>query len=117
VKFRFDNPHFVYLHDTSNRELFERADRFLSHGCVRIARALDLAKLLLAPDPDWSPERIDAAVAAGRNLEVALPRPMPIHIVYDTAWVDTTGTVQFREDVYGRDKASTAAGVPESCGA
>jgi murein L,D-transpeptidase YcbB/YkuD len=117
VKFRFDNPHFVYLHDTSNRELFERADRFLSHGCVRIARALDLARLLLAPDPAWSPERIEAAVAAGRNLEVALPRPMPIHIVYDTAWVDATGAVQFRDDVYGRDAASTAAGVPESCGA
>jgi len=115
VKFHFDNPDFIYLHDTSNPELFERPDRFLSHGCVRIAGARELAALLLAPDPSWPADRIDAAIASGRNLEVPLPRPMPIHIVYDTAWVDATGGVQFRDDIYGRDRVATAQGAPESC--
>lgn len=103
VKFIFPNPYDVYLHDTNRRELFERADRFLSHGCIRVSGALDLAARLLADDPQWTPQRLDSVVQAGRNLRVALARPIPIHVVYDTAWVDEEGVLQFREDVYRRD--------------
>ncbi len=104
VKFLFDNPYSVYLHDTSSPRLFERAERFLSHGCVRVADALDLARRLLRGDPDWPAERIEAVVASGRTERVRLSRPLPLHIVYDTAWVEENGIVNFRDDVYGRDR-------------
>ena len=122
VKFIFDNPYDVYLHDTNNRSLFERPKRFLSHGCVRMSDAVALAKHLLRTDPDWPEQRIDATIAAGRNIRVDLERPIPLHIVYDTAWVDDRGIVQFRDDVYGLDRkplamttAGTSAGL-SSCG-
>lgn len=108
VKFLFSNPYDVYLHDTNSPKLFERQDRFLSHGCMRISDALALAAYLLKDDPQWSPDRIEAVVKAGRNLRARLVDPIPIHVVYDTAWVDESGTVQFRDDVYGRDRQVTA---------
>jgi len=104
VKFIFASPYDVYLHDTNNRALFDRPDRFLSHGCVRVSNALDLARQLLEADPDWTEQRIDEAVAGGRAVRVTLSHPIALHIVYDTAWVDEAGIVQFRGDVYGLDR-------------
>lgn len=122
VKFIFASPYDVYLHDTNNRALFDRPNRLLSHGCVRVSRALDLARQLLATDPDWTGQRIDEAVASGRTVRVALARPIALHIVYDTAWVDEAGIVQFRKDVYGLDRkllavrTTAADGESSSCG-
>lgn len=104
VKFLFPNRYSVYLHDTNNPDLFERAERFLSHGCVRLSNARELASYLLRDDPAWNDERLERAIAAGKTLTVMLPRPLPIHIIYQTAWVDGTGQVHFRRDVYGRDR-------------
>jgi len=109
AKFLFPNPHDVYLHDTNSHRLFKRESRFLSHGCVRIPNALELAEYLLKDDPNWSREKIDAAVSRGKNRGIALATPMPVHIVYDTAWVDDSGTVHFRKDIYGRDGTMVAA--------
>lgn len=103
VKFLFPNSYSVYLHDTNHPEFFADARRFRSHGCVRVSHALDLARTLLRDDPEWPPSRIDEALAAGRNVKVRLAHPIPVHLVYVTAWVDEDGSVQFREDVYGRD--------------
>lgn len=101
VKFVFKNSYSVYLHDTNAKNLFARDVRFLSHGCVRVEQALELARRLLAGDPDWPADRIDAALAAGRTIPVELRQPIPVHLVYDTAWVATDGAVNFREDAYG----------------
>jgi L,D-transpeptidase YcbB len=109
IKFMFPNPHSVYLHDTNDRGLFARADRNLSSGCVRIEHPFELADLLLAGSPDWSPERRDRILASGRTTRIDLPRPMPVVLTYYTAWVDETGTLQFREDIYARDQAVLAA--------
>jgi murein L,D-transpeptidase YcbB/YkuD len=103
VKFVFDNPYSVYLHDTSAPELFARAYRFASHGCIRIADAGDLARRLLASDPTWPAAKVDGALQADISQGVSLTAPIPVHIVYGTAWVDEDGTVEFREDVYHRD--------------
>ncbi len=115
VKFVFDNPYSVYLHDTSAPGLFGRAYRFLSHGCVRVSDAAGLARALLAPDPQWPEARVDAAIAGGANQDVVLRHPIPLHIVYDTAWVMEEGTIQFRDDVYHGDFSQQAA-VPMSLG-
>jgi murein L,D-transpeptidase YcbB/YkuD len=109
VKFLFLNPYDVYLHDTNSPQLFERWDRFRSHGCMRVARALDLAGYLLKDDPAWPAQRIQEAVASGQTVQVHLSAPIALHVVYDTAWVDEAGIINFRVDVYGRD---SDAGAP-----
>jgi len=103
AKFLFPNPYDVYLHDTNSHRLFQREGRFLSHGCVRIPNAVELAELLLRDDPHWTREKTDEAIDLGKNRSITLKRPLPVHIVYDTAWVDESGAVEFRKDIYGRD--------------
>src|SRR5882724_67241 len=104
AKFLFPNSYDVYLHGTNKQSLFAKADRFLSSGCIRLPDPLGFAELLLKNDPNWPRAKIDAAVAAKTNRGVALATPLPVHLVYDTAWVDEAGAVQFRQDVYGRDQ-------------
>ena len=104
-KFIFPNHFNVYLHDTPSRSLFERAERSFSHGCIRLERPLDLAVHLLAENPAWTREALEAAVQKGRERVINLPAPLPVHLAYWTVWVDDAGVVQFRKDLYGRDKA------------
>ena len=107
AKFLFPNSYDVYLHGTNKQSLFAKADRFLSSGCVRLPDPLGFAELLLKDDPNWPRAKIYAAIETKKNRGVALAMPLPVHLVYDTAWVDETGTVQFRQDVYGRDQKET----------
>jgi murein L,D-transpeptidase YcbB/YkuD len=110
VKFMFPNKFSVYLHDTPARELFGRDARAFSSGCIRLERPLDLAETLLAAEPGWSRTAIDAALATGREQTVRLGRPVPVHLLYWTAWVDPAdGTLNFRDDIYGRDTRVLAA--------
>ncbi|MFL6260267.1 MAG: murein L,D-transpeptidase [Thermoanaerobaculia bacterium] len=104
VKFLFPNRFNVYLHDTPSRSLFSRTVRSFSHGCIRIEKPVELAEYLLKDDPAWTPERIAAVLAKGREAWVTIPKPLPVHLVYWTAWVDGAGTLQLRDDLYGRDK-------------
>lgn len=109
VQFMFPNPYNVYLHDTPEPELFDERVRDFSSGCIRVERALELAELLLEPDPSWDLEAMEAVIEQGEQLEVPLPHPVPIYIQYWTAWVDEKGTVHFRDDIYDRDAEVHAA--------
>jgi murein L,D-transpeptidase YcbB/YkuD len=104
VKFLFPNRFDVYLHDTPSRSLFSRTVRSFSHGCIRIEKPIELAEYLLKEDPAWTPKRIAAVIAKGKEAWVNIPHPIPVHLVYWTAWVDDAGTLQLRDDIYGRDK-------------
>ena len=104
VKFVLPNPYDVYLHDTPSKSLFARADRSSSHGCVRLENALDLAILVL-DGSGWTPESLLDAVAQRTERQVGLARRVPVSIRYVTAWVEESGEVHFREDVYGHDAA------------
>jgi len=104
VKFMFPNRHNVYLHDTPSRELFARTTRAFSSGCIRIEKPLELADYLLAGDPKWTPERIRAVIAQGRETTVWLSEPVPVHVLYWTAFLGEDGAVDFRPDLYGRDQ-------------
>lgn len=104
VKFMFPNRFNVYLHDTPSRELFARTTRNFSSGCVRLEHPLHLAAYVLRDEPGWDPERIDRTLATGRETTVPLSRPLPVHLLYWTVFVDETGNVCFREDIYGRDQ-------------
>jgi L,D-transpeptidase YcbB len=109
VKFMFPNEFDIYLHDTPADHLFKEEERDFSHGCIRLERPLDLARYLLQGDPDWTPEKLQEAIASGETQSVTLPKPLPVHILYFTAWVDKDGTVQLRRDVYGHDAKLAAA--------
>ena len=113
VKFLFPNAYSVYLHDTNQPKLFQRAERHLSHGCIRLPNARELAAWLLRDRADWPRQRIDEVIATRRNTGVALARGLPVHLHYDTAWVDDDGTVQFRPDIYGRDSDAPVAELRE----
>lgn len=103
VKFMFPNPHSVYLHDTPSRELFAKETRSFSSGCIRLEHPLELAELLLSSTESWRRVEIDRALSTGRETVVKLPRPVPVHLLYWTAWADED-TIHFRDDVYGRDE-------------
>lgn len=103
VKFVFDNPYSVYLHDTNRRDFFEKDVRYLSHGCVRVSDPLTLASALILKNEGWSDEKIEEALAKKGTTRVKLERPVPVHIVYNTAWVAEDGVIHLRADVYERD--------------
>lgn len=109
VKFDSPNEFAVFLHDTPSRGGFSRADRLLSHGCVRLERPLELARLVLADDPAWTPERMRQVIDAGKTLRVPLAEPIPMYLFYWTGFVDSQGGVYLWDDVYGWDGKLTAA--------
>jgi murein L,D-transpeptidase YcbB/YkuD len=104
IKFLMPNEHDVYLHDTPEKGAFKASVRALSHGCIRLSRPMDLGYYLLRDHPEWSPRRLDAAVATGRTQQINLARRMPVHIVYSTSRVNADGRVEIRPDVYGKNR-------------
>lgn len=104
VKFIFPNTFNVYLHGTNSPGLFNKTVRAYSHGCIRIEYPVKLAQFLLKDQPQWTEADIDSAMNGGHEKWVAV-KGTPVHIVYFTAWVDATGKMQFRDDIYGLDRA------------
>jgi murein L,D-transpeptidase YcbB/YkuD len=109
VKFMFPNDFSVYLHDTPDRHLFALEQRSFSSGCIRIERPFDLALYLLQGQKGWDARSIRKAMSSNLTRRVDLQRPIPVHILYQTAWVDGQGRLQTRQDLYQRDAALYAA--------
>lgn len=105
VKFMFLNKYNVYLHDTPSRPLFEESQRDFSHGCIRIEQPIELAVYLLQRNPRWTRDALLEALGDAVDRTVPLPEPIPIHLLYWTAWADVDGTIQFRQDINDRDAA------------
>ncbi|HET7228420.1 MAG TPA: L,D-transpeptidase family protein [Longimicrobium sp.] len=103
VKLVFPNPYNVYLHDTSSPSLFQRDERAFSHGCVRVEKPLELAEFALAGTPGWDHDAVHAAARRSSERAVSLADPLPVYILYRTAWVDDDGAVHFRRDLYELD--------------
>ena len=103
VKFMFPNAYNVYLHDTPARELFTKSVRGFSHGCIRLEKPMELLAYVLRGSRMWTQERIRAVLERQRQTTIPIPDPLPIHILYWTAWTDAHGDLQFRNDIYGRD--------------
>ena len=103
VKFIFPNPNNIYLHDTPAKNLFANEVRAYSHGCIRVGSPMDLAYALLAVQTDDPKGVFQAALDSGIETKVALTVPVPVHLVYFTAFPNANGVVTYRNDVYGRD--------------
>ncbi len=104
VKFLFPNNFNMYLHDSPAKSLFEQEKRTFSHGCIRVAEARKLALYLLRNDKNWPESRIDEAMNSRKEQFVTLKNQVPVSIVYFTAWVDQEGKINFRDDIYHRDR-------------
>lgn len=104
VKFLFPNRYDIYFHDTYAKDIFKKDVRAVSHGCIRLADAEKMANYLLRNNSAWTPEKIHAAMNSGKEQYVKVSPSMPVTITYFTAWVDETGKLNFRDDVYQNDK-------------
>ncbi|MBP8794832.1 MAG: L,D-transpeptidase family protein [Brachymonas sp.] len=105
VKFIFPNKDNIYLHHTSSPGLFNRDDRALSHGCVRVEDPVALAKFVLQDDPQWPEQRIRQVMDKRISSTVQIKEPIPVILTYLTAVIDETGRLRFLPDVYGQDRA------------
>lgn len=103
IKFMFPNQFDVYIHDTPSRELFQKTERGFSSGCIRIQKPLELAEYVLKNDLNWTKDKIMSLISKRVEQTVRLPVPIPVHILYWTAWVNEDGQIHFRNDIYKRD--------------
>jgi murein L,D-transpeptidase YcbB/YkuD len=104
VKLMFPNEYNVYLHSTPSQQLFSQTRRDFSHGCIRVEKPAELAAWVLRDKPEWSLERVGAAMQTGKdNVQVNLTNPVPVLIIYGTAVVDQQNEVHFFDDIYGYD--------------
>lgn len=104
IKFMFPNLFAVYLHGTPNHSLFNRVQRDLSSGCIRLESPNMLADFVLQGDGRWNLHQLNDILDKNETRVIHLSRPLPVHLLYMTAWVDSAGTLQFREDIYERDR-------------
>ena len=109
IKFIFPNEHFVFLHDTPSRGLFDRSARAFSSGCIRVENPLELAELLLRDPDKWSQADLQAVLDSRQTQRVNLRPREPVLILYLTASLDLDGGIRFAKDVYGRDAELLAA--------
>ena len=107
IRFNFPNKYLVYQHDTPDKYLFAYDKRAYSHGCMRVQDPQKYAEVLLSlvrPNDGYTLERIKKMIDAGGEQDIQLPTFIPVNLTYQTAFVDDDGKLQFRDDVYGRDR-------------
>lgn len=109
AKFIFPNDENVYMHGTPAQQLFSRARRDFSHGCIRLEDPARFAEWVLRDSPEWTRQRIDAAMQGQRPTRVNLKDPLTVVLFYDTVHVNSEGVIFFVDDIYGHDRALDAA--------
>ncbi len=108
VKFIFPNSYAIYFHDTPAQSLFSRTTRAFSHGCIRVSEPEKLAAYVLSDQPRWTSQEIRKEMRGTKEKWVSLKEAIPVFITYFTAWVDSHGVLNFRDDIYGHDKKMAA---------
>ena len=104
MKFLFPNSFSIYLHDTPSKELFDRNKRDFSHGCIRVENPKKLAMYLLRKDKNWNEQKVDKILETNTETGIEVNPTIPVYITYFTAWVDTNGNLNFRDDIYNLDE-------------
>lgn len=112
VKINFVSPFGIYLHDTPTKSLFTTASRYLSSGCVRVEQVSVLINWILNGQDGWSPARIEQVKASEERIDAKVQNPPQVRTVYLTSWVDGSGQVNFRPDVYDLDDTGFVVGQP-----
>ena len=109
AKFIFPNADNIYMHGTPAPQVFARARRDFSHGCIRLEDPARLAEWVLRDQPEWTRQRIEAAMQGARPIRVNLKEPLTVILFYDTVHVNSEGVVFFVDDIYGHDSRLDAA--------
>ena len=104
IKFIFPNNFSIYLHDTPSKNLFNENKRAFSHGCIRVQEPRKLALYLLRNTENWNEGKVDTILKTNSLVTIPIKPTVPVYIVYFTAWVDSFGALNFRDDMYGLDK-------------
>jgi murein L,D-transpeptidase YcbB/YkuD len=104
VKFMLPNAYNVYLHSTPAQSLFAETRRDFSHGCVRVSDPVGLAQYVLRDAPEWTREKILAAMNGTKPLTVTLKNRIRVFIVYATAIATEKGNILFFDDIYRHDE-------------
>ena len=116
IKFVFPNKHDVYMHDTTQKQLFAQLVRAESHGCVRVQNPEELAAVVLSYDQGWSAARVTSAIENGYDQHVKLTQKIAVHITYFTLWVNDDGSISNFADIYGHDARMATALFGDSVG-
>jgi L,D-transpeptidase YcbB len=114
VRLDMSNEFGVYMHDTPMKKLFEQRARPFSAGCVRVQDVFQLAEWIARNEAGWQqPGQVRAVLESGQALDLNLTRPVPVYFAYLTAWAEpSTGRIEFRQDLYGRDSAAARGPIP-----
>lgn len=104
-RFLMPNRYDIYLHDTNQKDLFGKAMRARSSGCVRVERPRELAEFLLQNDNGWTPEKINDVLLDGETYDIRAGREIPVYFDYKTAWIDENGELILGHDIYDFDNA------------
>jgi murein L,D-transpeptidase YcbB/YkuD len=110
IRFNFPNKFLVYQHDTPDKYLFAKDKRAFSHGCMRVENPLTYGEKLLSlelPNEHYTAAKLQS-MFGGSEININFPSSLPVHITYQTAFVDEDGKLQIREDIYGRDRETLA---------
>ena len=111
IRFNFPNKFLVYQHDTPDKYMFAHEKRAYSHGCMRVQNPDQYAEALLSialPEQKYTAARIRGMYGRG-EVNLNFPEPIPVHLTYQTAYVDSSGKLVIRNDVYGRDSRTIAS--------
>jgi L,D-transpeptidase YcbB len=111
IRFNFPNRFLVYQHDTPDKHMFAHDVRAYSHGCMRVQDPAKYAEVLFniaRPSENWTADRVTRMFGSGEQ-DIQLPVPIWVHLTYQTAFVDDTGKLQTRRDVYNIDSRTLAA--------
>lgn len=101
LKFEVTSPYAIYLHDTNNRSVFAREERFLSHGCIRVEKPVELANILLGYNR-FENSYMDSCPVDAKPQSLLLPRAVPVLVVYNVLDLDEAGVLRVYKDVYGQ---------------
>ncbi|MEL7048415.1 MAG: L,D-transpeptidase family protein, partial [Pseudomonadota bacterium] len=109
VKINFHNAHSVYLHDTPSDSIFGRSFRGASSGCIRVQNVEQLVTWILNGQGGWTRDQVDAIKESGKRKDLRVKKPVRLYFTYLTAWATKDGVIQFRRDIYRRDRVSKLA--------
>lgn len=103
IRILMPNQYAIFLHDTNHPDLFDRSQRTLSSGCIRVKEPQDLAMFILEPNPDWDASRMETYLERGKTIDIAADAPFPVYLLYNTVWVGPANDLVFGSDLYGLD--------------
>lgn len=109
IFFGFQNRYGIYMHDTASRFLFGQGSRNFSHGCIRLQNPFDFIEAVFKGQGGVTKASVSAVANSGQQASFGFPRPIAIHVTYQTVFADEADKVHFRDDVYGRDRKVFAA--------